>query len=67
MVRMADIIKRVSRKVFPKFNIPKIIVGDKHDKEIALLGEVNTENLKAYELPERIKERIESEVQNCET
>lgn len=53
---MADIIKRVLRKILPKFNIPKIIVDDKPDKEIALLGEVNTENIEPYELPEWIKE-----------
>ena len=41
---MADIIKRVLRKILSKFNIPKIIVDDKPDKEIALFGEVNTEN-----------------------
>ncbi len=53
---MADIIKRVLRKILPKFNIPKIIVDDKPDKEIALFGEVNTENIEPYELPEWIKE-----------
>lgn len=53
---MADTIKRVLRKILSKFNIPKIIVDDKPDKEIALFGEVNTENLEAYELPEWIKE-----------
>ena len=53
---MADIIKRVLRKVLPKFNIPKIIVDDKPDKEIALFGEVNIENIKARELPEWVKE-----------
>ena len=53
---MADIIKRVLRKILPKFNIPKIIVDDKPDKEIALFGEVNTENIKPRELPEWIKE-----------
>lgn len=51
---MADIIKRVLRKILPKFNIPKIIVDDKSDKEIALFGEVNTENIEPYELPEAI-------------
>ena len=55
---MADIIKRVLRKILPKFNIPKIIVDDKPDKEIALFGEVNTENIKPRELPEWIKERV---------
>lgn len=53
---MANIIKRVLRKILSKFNIPKIIVDDKHDKEIALFGEVNTENIEPYELPEWIKE-----------
>ena len=53
---MADIIKRVLRTVLPKFNIPKIIVDDKPDEENALFGEVNTENVEPYELPEWIKE-----------
>ena len=53
---MADIIKRVLRKILSKFNIPKIIGDDKPDKEIVLLGEVNIENIGHYELPEWIKE-----------
>ena len=53
---MADIIKRVLRKILSKFNIPKIIFDDKPDKEIALFGEVNTENIEPRELPEWIKE-----------
>ena len=53
---MADIIKRVLRKTLSKFNIPKIIVDDKPDKEIALLSEVNIENIEPHELPEWIKE-----------
>ena len=53
---MADIIKRALRKILSKFNIPKIIVDDKPDKEIALFGEVNTENIEPYASPEWIKE-----------
>ena len=47
---MADIIKKVLRKTLPKFNIP--------NKEIALWGEVNTENIEPYEPPEWIKECV---------
>lgn len=53
---MADIIKRALRKILSKFSIPKIIVDDKPDKEFALFGEVNTENIEPYELPEWVKE-----------
>jgi hypothetical protein len=50
---MAKIIKKALRNTLSKFNIPKIIVDDKPDKEI---GEVNTEHTKPHELPEWIKE-----------
>ena len=56
---MADIIKRVLRKILSNFNIPKIIVDDKPDKEIALLCEINTENIKPMsEPPEWMKEHF---------
>ena len=58
---MADIIKKIINKILSLFHIPKIHPKlydmEKEAEQIALLGEINTENIKPMsEPPEWMKE-----------
>ena len=60
---MADIIKKSINRILPLFSIPKIHPKlynmEKEAEQIALLGEINTENIKPMsEPPEWMKEHF---------
>lgn len=62
---MADIIKKTINKVLSLFSIPKIHPKlydmEKEAEQVALLGEINTENIKpTSEPPEWMKEHFKS-------
>lgn len=62
-MQMADIIKKIINRILSLFPIPKIHPKlydmEKEAKQVAFLGEINTENIKPMsEPPEWMKERF---------